>query len=233
MNLTIFKHTFKQNLLFPVQLIIGIFVPSILLVAGYTWGLFQNDAVILSWILMSLMWSAFVEGLEILENKQKGVEIRILAGPVTWVNYLCQYLLSGIFLTSIRIIGFLIIGAIFYDWSIGVFMSLFSVYFLFSINMIALAFWWGRMFKTIGSATGTFSFTSTLFTMIGGLWFPVALLPRWLEFVSMATPIYWSVQALYYIVDYGVTASLVLYFLIIFGFATIYMVLGSMKRKVL
>ena len=229
-SLTIFKFVLRKSVTAPTALIVGILIPIILLLFRHF--LEFGEIGFLNWILMALIWSSFMEGIEILENKQSGVETRIIAAPISWLSYLSSYLAASLTLAALRIVLFLIVGMIIEGWSFSFAFGLFTIYFIFSASTIALSFWFSRMFKNISSATLVLSLTGTLFTMLGGLWFPVQYLTPILNIIAMLSPVYFSVLAIESLVYNGPSYVLLLNLIIVAGFVIIYMLFGSMNRKV-
>lgn len=225
MNLAIFNFTIKQYVAYPVQYILGIAVPILLLIISRFLNI-MNDDIFLGWILMVLMWSAFIDSLQILENKEIGVEVRVLASPISWLNYLSQSLLAGIVIMALRICIFLTIGVVLNGWSFIFFVRLFINYSLFSTSIICLGFFFSRIFSNIRSATMAFSFISLFFVMLGGVWIPLEWLPTWLYILGMLSPVHFAVSAL------QMNDLYFLNLLAILGFVIIFLLLGSIKRKV-
>ncbi|MCL1924267.1 MAG: ABC transporter permease [Defluviitaleaceae bacterium] len=225
-NLTIFKSVLKYNIQYPALIILGTVIPIAISVGQFLLGIEGVPTL----LLMALLWSSVIEGLEIFNNKEKGTEIRILASPTSYLGYLTQTLLANTVLMAIRIIIFLTIGIVLNGWGLLFTFGLFIVYMLFSISIIALAFMLSRIFNKLNSAMMAFSFVSTLFTMLGGLWFPVELLPRFLEIIGMLSPVYWASAAITQLSTNGINIDFLLACIAIAGYVIIFMLLGSFKK---
>ena len=148
------------------------------------------------WAIMFLLFSLTGASTSLFEEKQEGTLKRLLCMPITRTHILW----SKFFYTMI--LGIVQLYVLFFFSSILFKVDIFSNFFNLMIVIIAsaaAAVAFGMLITSIAMSLNQASGISTLLILVmsalGGSWFPISLLPVWMQTVSKFTLTYWSVEA--------------------------------------
>lgn len=148
------------------------------------------------WAIMFLLFSLTGAATSMFEEKQEGTLKRLLCMPLTRAQILWSKYIYSILLGMIQLLVLFTFSWIFFD--VAIFSNFFNLLIvMFASAAAAVSF--GMLITSIASTLSQASGFSTLFILImsavGGSWFPVSLLPDWMQYASKATLTYWSVEA--------------------------------------
>ena len=148
------------------------------------------------WAMMFLLFSLTGAATSLFEEKQEGTLKRLLCMPlnrshILWSKYIYTMLLGMVQLFVLFVFSWVL-------FKVDVFSNLFNLFIvIFASSAAAVSF--GMLItslaKTINQANGISTLVILVMSAIGGSWFPVTLLPEWMQTISRGTLTYWSVEA--------------------------------------
>jgi len=232
MNLTIYKNALRNGLMNPFSLIVNCAVPLVLTIFGGNIGFGPMDIGRHFFLTaMMIMWGAFVMSKSVQSDKQDGVLIRILAGPVTMRGYLVQNFFAA--LTPMVILSLVlgVLNLILYDWGFVFSVGIVLCYILLSATSIGLAFVWSCFFKDKEASTAGVSILLTATAAVGGLFLPLAILPTPLFYFGALFPAHWASRAIDELLVYGTMTNMYWLGILAMGLFTIAFILFGGKRR--
>ncbi|MCL2693481.1 MAG: ABC transporter permease [Oscillospiraceae bacterium] len=191
----------------------------------------DNWDSIAQWISMFGFISIFTAYFVIktlLDDKFRGMPDRVGVLPVTSRRYLLQGTLAAFLATEVTVLLtlmslWLVLGAI--PNAVLMFLllsllNLFSVSLVLSITSIA---------KSLGGVSIAMSMIATLSAMLGGLFWPLTIVPDFMQKVAWFMPGYWFGEGLRNIRDITFEGYVVP-MLFLFGFTVVTLLIGGLKR---
>ncbi|MFH1196045.1 MAG: ABC transporter permease [bacterium] len=164
------------------------------------------------WAMMFLLFSLTGAATSLFEEKQEGSLKRLLCMPIKkseimWSKYIYSILL-GVFQLFIMFI----LSWLFYDVDIfSNFFNLFIVILASSAAAVSFGMLITALTKTLAQANGIATLLILVMSALGGSWFPVTLLPDWIQIISKFTLTYWSIEAFLQVLwrqsDFGAIAQ--------------------------
>jgi len=228
--LTIFRYALLRGVRSSFSLVVNCIVPLILILIRPFWA--EGAAVGgFGFLAFVVMGGSFLMSQSILSDKIDGSIIRILAAPVTMRRYLAENLLSCMVPLSAQMALVAILGFILYDWSLTLSFAVFMCYTVLALASVAMCFAWHCLFKSKENSNSGFIGALTLMAMLGGLFFPIEVLPGFLEYVGVVFPVYWAMQGLRFVTDTGMMSGeywLAIAAMVLFAIA--YLLYGSKRR---
>lgn len=90
----------------------------------------------------------------------------------------------------------------------------------------------GNTFSTYHQAMMFGSILIILLSAVGGIWIPVAVLPRWLQLIANISPLHWALELINdtMLRDFGWSAFLPK-FVILVGFGLLFLVLSRIAAR--
>lgn len=148
------------------------------------------------WAMMFLLFSLTGAATSMFEEKQEGTLKRILCMPISRSQILWSKYLYSILLGLVQLLVLFFFSWILFDVSV---FTNFGNLMIVMIASAAAAVSFGMAITSVAKTLSQASGFSTLFILVmsalGGSWFPVSLLPDWMQHLSKATITYWSVEA--------------------------------------
>ncbi len=147
------------------------------------------------WASMFLLFTIMGASLTLFEEKLEGTLKRLLCMPVSrsqilWSKYLFSVLLGIVQLLTM----FLFAWAVFQLDIFKNFGNLFVMIIVSSMAAVSFGMLITSFAKSLTQANGIAMVLILTMSAIGGAWFPTFLLPEWMQTVSQATIVYWSVD---------------------------------------
>lgn len=185
-----------------------------------------------SFVLIGIAFTDYlyvsVNGLsdEIRKGQMLGTLEAMLAAPISSTEILIYSSLYGFAFTSLRVFLYLILGVVFFgvELSLGHPLAFLLVFFLtmssfWGIGLLSAAFVIVyKQASPINWAMGAFS------GLIGGVMFPVEMLPGWLKPLAMVIPLPYSLEAMRIILLQGQgLAAVKIQILVLCGFTAVFL----------
>ena len=144
--------------------------------------------------IMFLMMSAVISTGVILEERQKGTWRRVLAAPVTKFQVIMGYLLGFL---SVAVLQFIVLATAQHflfkvNWGNLWLLVPFVVLFLTCAMALGLAI--AGLVRTYQQQTSVASLVMTASGMLSGIFWPVEVMPAFMQTIAKAMPQYWAMQ---------------------------------------
>ncbi|WP_026477412.1 ABC transporter permease [Alkaliphilus transvaalensis] len=229
--MTVFKFVFKRyfrdlpNVIFLLLLpIVAAFLPIggtpewIPLPLG-----FQYYGIIL------LLIAARLAGV-ILEDRINKTVLRIGVAPMTHLQYLWQNLLAfSLILMGVNVVV-MIIGLLVHGNTLISPILLFIIFSIFSMTSIGFALAWYSLFRDKETAFSLLGGVIMLMVMLGGVMWPIQIMPQLLQRFAMLLPTYWLMEGIIVVVRGGNFVDLILPLSLLLMFSIAFIILGSRRR---
>lgn len=147
------------------------------------------------WAMMFLMFSLAGASRSLFEEKQTGVIIRLLSSPVTRTQILWSKYLYNLSVGIIQLILLFLGGMLLFKIDIlSNFFNLFLMIIASSIACTAFGMLLASFTRTSAQANGLGTLLILTMSAVGGAWFPVTMMPQYIQFFSKFTITYWSIE---------------------------------------
>ncbi|WP_404430298.1 ABC transporter permease [Sutcliffiella horikoshii] len=220
----VFKRFFrkKSNIIFLLALPIGAaFLPS---------GEWPNIPIGFQYYSIILLFLAARLGGIILEDREDKTLLRISVAPITHFQYLWQNLLAySLILTLVNVV-FVILGVLVHGNDLPEPILLFIIYTVFSMTAIGFSLAWYSLFRNKEVAFSILGGFIILMAMLGGVMWPVEIMPDYFQRAVMLLPTYWVAEGTI-LVSYGAPVEeLGVPMVVMFLFCIAFLILGSRRR---
>lgn len=166
----------------------------------------------------------------VMEDRANKTLLRLGVAPITHFQYLLENLLAySLILTAVNLV-FIITGIIVHGEALVSPLQLFFTYSIFSITAIGFSLAWYSLFRNKESAFSVLGGIIMLMTMLGGVMWPVEIMPEILQRLAMLLPTYWFAEAIITISFGGTFRDLLLPYMMMILFSIAFLLLGSRSR---
>ena len=147
------------------------------------------------WAMQFLLFALSAAATALFSERDNGIFHRILAGPVSRAQILWSKFVYGICIGMLQLITLFLAGRILYGIDVEHHIGLLLLICAFAA---AACTSFGMLLAAISSsqeaASGLATFLILLMCAIGGAWFPVTLMPEFIQHVSKLTLVYWAME---------------------------------------
>lgn len=175
-----------------------------------------------------IMFTSFLVSKQIIEDRQTQTVVRIAASPITHRDYLLGHLLGYGFIMTIQVALFVLLAAWRYPVGMNFYVLASALLWIFSLMSVTLALFWHTFFKSFNTSLSLFSIGANLMAVMGGLMFPLSVMPERLRSVAVVLPTYWFAYGLEE-AALEMTASVLVSLAILVGFGIIFITIGSKR----
>lgn len=145
--------------------------------------------------VMFLLFALSASATSLFEEKQSGIFHRILAAPVTPGHILWSRFLYGIALGVVQLMFLFVAGDFLFGLNIGQhIVPLLCVTIATAGACTAFGLLVAAIAPTNEAASGLSTLLVLTMTAIGGAWFPVTMMPDFLQTLSRLSLVYWAVE---------------------------------------
>ncbi|MBU1098271.1 MAG: ABC transporter permease [Bacteroidetes bacterium] len=148
------------------------------------------------WAMMFLLFSLTGAATSLFEEKQEGSLKRLLCMPISRGNILWSKYIYSVLIGIIQLFVLFLFAYFLFD--VEIFSNFFNLIIVI-LASAAAAVSFGMLITALSSSIAQANGIATLLIMImsaiGGAWFPVSILPDWMQSISKLTITYWSVEA--------------------------------------
>ncbi|KAF0198101.1 MAG: ABC-2 type transporter [Bacillota bacterium] len=144
--------------------------------------------------IMFLMMSAVISTGVILEERQSGTWRRVLAAPVTRVQVLLGYLLGFLAVAFLQFIVLAVVQHFLFKINWGNLWLLLPFVLLFLTCAMALGLAIAGIVRTFQQQASVASLVMTASGMLSGIFWPVEIMPAFMQSIARAMPQYWAMQ---------------------------------------
>jgi len=192
-----------------------------------------NDVwpIIAQWLAMFgyiSIFTAYFVIKTLLDDKRFGMPDRVGVLPISSRSFLMQGTLAAFLTTEITVVLTLVSLSV----SIGTIPNVLLLFFLMSLlNLfsVSLILTITSIVKTLGGASVAMAMISTLMAMLGGLFWPIELVPEFMQKVAWFTPGYWFGEGLRNIQNITFE-GFVMPMLFLLGFTVVTLLIGGFKK---
>lgn len=194
---------------------------------------FSDSATIgLGMTIMFLMMSAVISTGVILEERQKGTWRRVLAAPVTKVQVLMGYLIGFLAVAFLQFVVLAVAQHFLFKVNWGNLWLLLPFVVLFLTCAMALGLAIAGMVRTFQQQSSVSSLVMTATSMLSGVFWPIEIMPAFMQNIAKLMPQYWAMQGLTNIMLRGDNlASLILPSGILLGMTIVFLTFGILRVK--
>ncbi|MCH6255567.1 ABC transporter permease [Puniceicoccaceae bacterium K14] len=147
--------------------------------------------------IMFLLFAVTASANSLFEEKRSGIFNRLLSTPVQrthilWSKFIFNTLLGLVQITSLYIAGHLMFGV---DIASN-FINLLIISVCAAAACTSFGMLLAAVSKTQGQAQGLATFIIMMMSSMGGAWWPVAIMPPFMQLLAKFTIVYWAVEGL-------------------------------------
>lgn len=225
--MTIFKFIFKRYFRQPSNIIFLLVLPIVLVfLPDLEWPPipmgFQYYGVLLLFIATRLT------GI-ILDDRSRKTTLRISVAPITHFQYLWQNLLAySVLLTGVNSLVVLI-GVLYHGENLVSPVLLFIVYTFFSVTAIGFSLALYAIIRNKEAALALLTGVISLISMLGGVFWPIQIMPVFIQRLAMLLPTYWYAEGIVRIAYGGSLGDIALPLVMMFMFTIGFLIFGSRR----
>jgi ABC-type multidrug transport system permease subunit len=162
-------------------------------------------------ILFMLVNTSIYGGITLVVEKQERILARIAGLPVTRGEIIGGKLLGGVLIALFQAALLLLAGKLLFRAPLGgSVLGLALVLFGFALVCGSLALFWGAILRRAEQAMVLALVTSLFLGALGGCWWPLEVVPRWMQTVGHLSPTAWAMDGLHAVISFGSGAGAVL-----------------------
>ncbi len=165
----------------------------------------------------------------IMEDRTNKVLLRLGVAPITHFQYLLQNLLAYSLIMTIVNIVVIITGIIVHGENLVGPFWLLLIYTFFTMTAISFSLAWYSLFRDKEAAFSVLGGFIILLGMLGGILWPVFIMPELFQRLAMLLPTYWFAEAVMIVSFGGSLNDLALTFVMMLLFAVAFLLLGSRR----
>lgn len=161
-------------------------------------------------ILFMLVNTSLYGGITLVVEKQERILARIASLPVTRGQIIGGKLLGGVLIALFQAALLLLAGKLLFHAPLGgSVLGLALVLFSFALVCGSVALLWGALLRR-ADQTMVLALISSLFLgALGGCWWPLEVVPRWMQTVGHLSPAAWAMDGLHALISFGSGAGAV------------------------
>ncbi|HZY10328.1 MAG TPA: ABC transporter permease [Bacteroidota bacterium] len=175
------------------------------------------------WAMMFLLFTLTASSSSLFDEKKSGVVLRILASPISRVQILWSKYLYNMSLGFVQLIVLFFGGSLLFKIDIfSNFLNLVFIVIAAATACTAFGMLLAAVSRSPAQANGLGTFLILAMSSVGGAWFPVSLMPEFIQTFSKITIVYWSMDGFLQVLWRGVgTADIVPNLAVLFGVAAL------------
>ncbi|PYZ96707.1 multidrug ABC transporter permease [Alteribacter lacisalsi] len=166
----------------------------------------------------------------LLDDRANRIHLRMAAAPVTHFQYLFQNLLAYSLLLIVVTAVFVAAGVLYHGAGLPAPGLLFIVYTLCSITSIGFCLAWYSLFQNREAAFHILGGLIIIIAMLGGMMWPVEIMPEMLQRLVMLLPTYWMAEGVILAALDAPIRELILPLGMMGLFSTAFLLVGSRRR---
>lgn len=165
----------------------------------------------------------------LIEDRTSGMIKRLAVAPITHFSYLGQNLLAFACILVLQC-TLMITGGVLYGQELGQPWMLFILYVSFAFTSLAMAVAWVTLYRSRDAAFLLYMTVIILLSLLGGLLFPVEMLPEPLRRFVMILPTFWLANGMDQVVSGGESLDFWLVNIVLWLYTIIFLTIGSVRR---
>ena len=155
----------------------------------------EATRVVGGWAMMFLMFAVSHSAAAFFDEKKAGLFQRLLSGPVTRAHILWSRFCYGVLLGLVQLTALFFAGRVLYGIDVlGNFGNLVLVCAAAAAACTAFGMLLAAISPTAAAANGLATFLVLTMSAVGGAWFPLSLMPEFMQSIAKFTLVYWSMD---------------------------------------
>ena len=155
----------------------------------------EATRVVGGWAMMFLLFALNGTASNYFDEKKTGIFQRLLASPVTRTQLLWSRFIFGVLLGLVQLTTLLLAGRVMYDIEVfGNFGNLVVICIAAAAACTAFGMLIAAITPTAAAASGLATFLIMIMSACGGAWFPISLMPAFMQTVGKFTLVYWAME---------------------------------------
>jgi ABC-2 type transport system permease protein len=147
------------------------------------------------WAIMFLMFELNATATSLFEERKTGIFRRLLAGPVTRAQILWSRFLFGVVLGLVQLVAVFCAGSVLYGIDVIAHLgNLIVVATVAAAACTALGLLVASLSETQETAMALATLVIVTMSAVGGAWFPISMMPPFIQQLSKFTLTYWAVD---------------------------------------
>ncbi|MFT8317921.1 MAG: ABC transporter permease [Sporolactobacillus sp.] len=202
-----------------------------------TGGIIKDDRIrartfsALGFVIYGLFMIASITSSMIIEDKEKRVYNRLMTTPLSLRSYNWQNIISYLALGAITIAALLLLLKMIFHTDLGpstpiVYLVLLS----FSFVAVSLGVALSAFTNTRRQASNFTTLLTVPIAMLGGCFWPVSIMPQWMQQLAKFTPTFWGIDALKKLVYGNGASAVILNVILLIAFAMVFLLMASWKK---
>jgi ABC-2 type transport system permease protein len=183
-------------------LVLSFVIPFVLIyVFGQIFGLhrasgaYSATQLIGGWAMQFLLFALSASAASLFHEKDQGIFQRILSGPVPRATILWSKFLFGLVLGLFQLLVLFLAGSILFKVPILAHLPLLALACVFAAaSCSAFGMLLASVAGTPEMARSLSTFAILLMSALGGAWFPIGFMPKFMQDISRLTLVYWSID---------------------------------------
>ncbi len=155
----------------------------------------QATGLVGGWAIQFLLFALSASAASLFRERDAGLFQRLLAGPLTRAHILWSKFLYGVILGLVQLVVLFVASSWLYGIDVLPHLGLLAVVCVFAA---AACTSFGMLIAAIApspeAASGLATFLIMLMSALGGAWFPISLMPEFIQQFSKLTLVYWSME---------------------------------------
>jgi ABC-2 type transport system permease protein len=152
-------------------------------------------ALVGGWAIQFLLFALSASATSLFRERDAGIFQRLLAAPVMRSHILWSKFLYGVILGLVQLLVLFVAAGALFKIDVLAHLPLLALVCVFTA---AACTSFGMLLAAVSSspeaASGLATFTIMLMSAIGGAWFPISLMPLFIQQFSKLTLVYWSME---------------------------------------
>jgi ABC-2 type transport system permease protein len=169
----------------------------------------------------------------LVSEREEGTLPRLITMPVSKVSIMLGKL-AGIFVVGVAQIALLILAGVFLfgvSWGQSL-AALTLVVLSFALAATSLGALLAAFTRTAAQATALDNIIVLSFSALGGTWWPLEIVPKWMQVLAHALPTAWAMDAFHDIITRGLSVEAVLPEVgALLGFAAVFFTIGIWRFR--
>ncbi len=185
-------------------------------------------------VLMLLMNTCMTGAITLTREKQNRILARVATLPVSRAGILAGKILGLLGISLIQAAVVIVLGSLIFHVSWGPDpLALLVLLVCLGLSAAALGFFLGGLIRTPEQAGAVAWIIPLLLGALGGTWWPLELVPHWLQVVGHISPTAWAMDGMHGLISFGRGASaIVAPCLVLLGYALVLIAGGSRLLRV-
>ncbi|WP_312651123.1 ABC transporter permease [Proteiniclasticum sp.] len=223
----IFSYAIKESFRQPINIILIFLLPAaVLFIPASEYGFSQG----VSLVGMVILYSGYLLSRPVVEDRMKGISVRIEASPISRLKYLSSHLAAYFLILMIQSLIFILGTFVLHGEATFGQPMLYSLYLSFAVMTLSLTLAWSSFFRNFNLSFGLFSGLGSVMCLVSGISIPLNFLPDKLIPFIRVLPTYWlpyGLDAVYR----GERNGFLIAHAVLLIYAGIFLLIGSKRRN--